>query len=157
MAAPDRHTVFVTPAGITVTGFARWRQLRAAYPRTGPWPVLMDHDTPSRLAHRYFPGDPVPDDGAADLAGHGARPAGPARPDLAPLAGPCRPRYGGWNDYPMPGPHTAILRHRHGAEPVLLTGDTVELALTAPPRSRSASTSPTATAPPSPTWAAWWD
>lgn len=47
--------------------------------------------------------------------------------------------YGGWNDYPTPEDHVAILRywnHRYGAELVAMTGKTVELTVRRPPRTR---------------------
>ncbi|MFI7066112.1 DUF4253 domain-containing protein [Kribbella sp. NPDC050124] len=46
---------------------------------------------------------------------------------------------GGWNEYPTPAEHAAILRtweQRHGAELVVLTGTTAEFAVARPPRTR---------------------
>ncbi len=47
--------------------------------------------------------------------------------------------YGGWNDYPNPAEHGAILRYfeqRYGAELVVLTGTTAEFAVSRPPTTR---------------------
>jgi len=47
--------------------------------------------------------------------------------------------YGGWNYYPTPEDHVAILRYwndRYGAELVAMTGTTVELTVRRPPRTR---------------------
>lgn len=48
-------------------------------------------------------------------------------------------QYGGWNRYPTPAEHVAILRHwhdRYGAEIVAMTGRTAEFAVARPPRTR---------------------
>ncbi|MCY1138899.1 DUF4253 domain-containing protein [Actinoplanes sp. Pm04-4] len=45
--------------------------------------------------------------------------------------------YGGWNDYPDPAEHAAILRYwhdRYGADLVSMTGTTTEFAVARPPR-----------------------
>nr|WP_221381479.1 DUF4253 domain-containing protein [Actinoplanes polyasparticus] len=45
--------------------------------------------------------------------------------------------YGGWNDYPDPAEHAAILRYwhdRYGADLVSMTGTTAEFAVRRPPR-----------------------
>ncbi|MBU2665948.1 DUF4253 domain-containing protein [Actinoplanes bogorensis] len=47
--------------------------------------------------------------------------------------------YGGWNDFPIPAEHAAILRYWHerfGAELVSLTGTTAEFAVARPPATR---------------------
>ena len=48
--------------------------------------------------------------------------------------------YGGWNRYPAPAEHAAIMRYwqgRCGAEPVGLTGTTIEYAVARPPATRA--------------------
>jgi hypothetical protein len=47
---------------------------------------------------------------------------------------------GGWNEYPTPAEHAAILRtweSRYGAELVVLTGATAEFAVARPPRTKA--------------------
>jgi hypothetical protein len=71
------------------------------------------------------------------------RDEGPAVVALLPVAAPWRIPlllgYGDWNGYPAPPAHAAILRHfhaRYGAEPVVLTRDSVEFAVARPPVDR---------------------
>lgn len=62
-------------------------------------------------------------------------------PVTAPWLIPVTLHYGGWNKYPTPGEHAAIIRHwnnRYGAEPVAWTGTTIEYAVARPPATRAA-------------------
>ncbi|MEU4221461.1 DUF4253 domain-containing protein [Actinoplanes sp. NPDC026623] len=95
----------------------------------------------------------------SELAGAGTWPGDPERPGfelpsswgrpervfvaLVPLAEPwlvpVTLHYGGWNRYPAPAEHAAIMRHwhhRYGAEPVVLTGTTLQYAVARPPATR---------------------
>jgi len=98
----------------------------------------------------------------AELAGDGEWPAPPEQPGFglpygwdgrpeevtvalvpvtAPWLVPVILHYGGWNKYPTPAEHAAIIRYwhdRYGAEPVAWTGTTVEYAVARPPTTRSA-------------------
>ncbi|MGI5175490.1 DUF4253 domain-containing protein [Dactylosporangium sp. CA-152071] len=59
-----------------------------------------------------------------------------AAPWQVPLALHC----GGWNEYPTPAEHAAILKHfhaRYGAELVAMTGTTAEFTVKWPPRDRA--------------------
>jgi Domain of unknown function (DUF4253) len=95
-----------------------------------------------------------------ELHGRGVWPSGPRRqpkllyslargdtrevlvalvPAQAPWEIPAVIGYGGWNRYPDPEDHVAILRYwndRYGAELVAMTGTTVELTVRRPPRTR---------------------
>lgn len=64
---------------------------------------------------------------------------------LIELSDPCelfaRLGWGGWNDCPPPAVHVALHRHwreRFGAEPVALSGDTVECTVARPPQAQDA-------------------
>ncbi|MEU4155338.1 DUF4253 domain-containing protein [Actinoplanes sp. NPDC026670] len=96
----------------------------------------------------------------ADLAGQGKWPEEPEQPGfglrhdwngrplaitvaLVPAAEPwlvpVTLHYGGWNKYPDPAEHAAIMRHwldRYGAEPVVWTGTTLDYAVARPPSTR---------------------
>jgi len=95
----------------------------------------------------------------AELAGAGAWPEEPERPGFglphgggqpekvvvalvpaaAPWLVPVTLHYGGWNKYPAPAQHAAIMRywhHRYGAEPVVWTGTTIQYAVARPPAVR---------------------
>jgi hypothetical protein len=95
----------------------------------------------------------------AELAGAGEWPEEPERPGFglpyswgqpekvtvalvpaaAPWLVPVTLHYGGWNKYPAPAEHAAIMRYwhqRYGAEPVVWTGTTVQYAVARPPTSR---------------------
>jgi hypothetical protein len=61
-------------------------------------------------------------------------------PARSPWQVPLALHYGGWNDYPSPAEHAAILRHfhdRYGAELVAMTDTSAEFAVARPPRSRA--------------------
>ncbi|NEA24603.1 DUF4253 domain-containing protein [Actinomadura bangladeshensis] len=97
----------------------------------------------------------------AELRGKGEWPADPRRPGysvpfdwtgrpvhvtvaLIPAAAswqiPAVLQYGGWNDYPPPSEHAAILRYwhdRYGADLVALTGTTAEFGVSRPPLTRA--------------------
>jgi hypothetical protein len=96
----------------------------------------------------------------AELAGAGVWPDEPERPGfglpsswgrpeevmvvLVPVAAPwlvpVTLHYGGWNKYPAPAEHAAIMRYwhqRYGAEPVVWTGTTLQYAVARPPTVRS--------------------
>ncbi|MBB4741565.1 hypothetical protein BJY16_005024 [Actinoplanes octamycinicus] len=195
---PPTVTLFTTPGGVEVAGFPAagdealrwWERLRAAYPASGRWPLLIEDDTPEYLEDSFTYASVAESleqartlDGAAllaadgerelaglpadlavavrrELAGEGTWPAEPERPGfglpffrsgqpaqvtvaLVPVAEPwlipVTLHYGGWNKYPAPGEHAAIMRYwqqRYGAEPVVLTGTTVEYAVARPPLTR---------------------
>lgn len=101
-------------------------------------------------------GDEIAEKIRAELRGNGTWPADPVRrgfdlptvlrtmtvaliPATTGWQVPAVLEYGGWNDYPVPDKHAAILRHwhqRHGADLVVMTGTTVELAVAHPPSTR---------------------
>ncbi|MEC3981239.1 DUF4253 domain-containing protein [Amycolatopsis sp. H20-H5] len=188
LGVPAARPVLDTPGSGTILGFpaagaqavAWWRRLRDAHPETGLWPLLIDEDTPARVAAcpSEIPADDLPggaeilaqrgearmcsysdalaEEIRAERRGEGLWPTEPVRPGFRLAAGPSEVTvalvpaeagwrvpevlgYGGWNDYPDPAEHAAILRHwhgRYGAEPVAMTGDSVELSLARPPRTR---------------------
>ncbi|HZL35154.1 MAG TPA: DUF4253 domain-containing protein [Tepidisphaeraceae bacterium] len=62
--------------------------------------------------------------------------------------------FGGWNDCPAPEYHVAMLkywRHEYGAEVVGMSADTLELAVSRPPRDRAAALLGGSA------WFFWWD
>ena len=105
-------------------------------------------------------GEQVAQHARDELNGRGVWPAGPRRqpkllyslarndtqevlvalvPAHTPWEIPAVIGYGGWNYYPDPEDHVAILRYwndRYGAELVAMTGTTVELTVRRPPRTR---------------------
>lgn len=49
-------------------------------------------------------------------------------------------QYGGWNEYPSAEEHVAVMKHwfdRYGAEPVIVTGDVIEMLVARPPVDRA--------------------
>ncbi|MEU8664999.1 DUF4253 domain-containing protein [Actinoplanes philippinensis] len=96
----------------------------------------------------------------AELAGGGEWPDDPKRPGLGlaydgngrplpitvalvpaaePWLVPVTLHYGGWNGYPDPGEHAAIMRHlldEYGAEPVFWSGPTLDYLVARPPTTR---------------------
>ncbi|GIE77064.1 hypothetical protein Aph02nite_30140 [Actinoplanes philippinensis] len=260
-AMPATERLAVTPSGAEVTGFTVgsdtaldwWHRLRAAYPETGLWPLLIDDDAPGYLEDPYTHATVEESltqayalDGAAILAGSdgpsptchdqvsaaeiptepadrpsparhdqssaaeiptepadrpsptchdrasaaeiptepadrpsparhdqssaaeiptepaddGEWPGDPERPGLwLPYDGNGRPlpitvalvpaaepwlvpvtlHYGGWNGYPDPGEHAAIMRHfldEYGAEPVFWSGANLDYLVARPPTTR---------------------
>ncbi|BCJ47166.1 hypothetical protein GCM10010168_72450 [Actinoplanes ianthinogenes] len=176
---PPTVPLFTTPSGVEVVGFPAagddalrwWERLRAEYPASGLWPLLMEEDTPEYLADSYTYA--TVDESLAqayaldgskllvpDFVDEGEWPSEPERPGfglpyfrsgqpaqvtvaLVPAAEPWLVpvvlHYGGWNKYPSPGEHAAIMRYwqeRYGAELVVLTGTTVEYAVARPPLTR---------------------
>jgi hypothetical protein len=89
----------------------------------------------------------------AELAGAGTWPDEPEQsgfalpavtvalvPAAAPWLVPVTLHYGGWNKYPAPAEHAAIMRHwrqSYGAEPVVWTGTTIQYAVARPPATRA--------------------
>jgi hypothetical protein len=62
-------------------------------------------------------------------------------PAAEPWLVPVTLHYGGWNGYPDPAQHAAIMRHwldEYGAEPVIWTGTTLDYAVARPPGTRPA-------------------
>ncbi|MEV4276011.1 DUF4253 domain-containing protein [Actinoplanes xinjiangensis] len=96
----------------------------------------------------------------AELAGDGEWPEQPEQPGLGlrhdrngrpltitvalvpaaePWLVPVTLHYGGWNGYPDPAQHAAIMRHwldRYGAEPMIWTGTALDYTVTRPPLTR---------------------
>ncbi|GAA1634449.1 hypothetical protein J3R03_000586 [Actinoplanes couchii] len=96
----------------------------------------------------------------AELAGEGAWPEDPEQPGfglpyswgrpepvlvaLVPAAEPwlvpVTLQFEGWNGYPGPAAHAAIMRYwyqRYGAEPVIMSGETLQYAVARPPATRA--------------------
>lgn len=83
----------------------------------GEWPAVYDRP-------------PEPDEGTALVA---------LLPVAAPWRIPLLLGYGDWNGYPAPPAHAAMLHHfhtRYGAEPVILTRDSIEFTVARPPLDR---------------------
>jgi hypothetical protein len=60
-------------------------------------------------------------------------------PVVSPWQVPLALHYGGWNEYPTPAEHAAILRYfhtRYGAELVAMTATTAEFTVGRPPANR---------------------
>jgi hypothetical protein len=61
-------------------------------------------------------------------------------PAAEPWLVPVTLHYGGWNKYPSPAEHAAIMRHwhqRYGAVPVVWTGTTLQYAVARPPATKA--------------------
>ncbi|WP_426502470.1 DUF4253 domain-containing protein [Dactylosporangium sp. McL0621] len=85
----------------------------------GEWPEVYDRPR-------------EPDEGTAVVA---------LLPVAAPWRIPLLLGYGDWNGYPAPPAHAAMLHHfhtRYGAEPVILTRDSLEFTVARPPLDRRA-------------------
>jgi len=148
---PELDEILTTPRGTTVPGF-RVRGTESLDRMTLPagLDVLaaragdeedeeVEDDGESGEEGTWSPDAPRPGHLLPVLAGEA-----PLVLALVPAVGgwqvPAVLHYGGWNDYPAPADHAAILRHwerRYGAELVVLTGTTTELAIAQPPLTRA--------------------
>lgn len=124
---------------ISIPDWVKKHQAAGNEPPHGPWPDDME------FAEEFEDGSGSPEAYAANVDLLTGKPFARVRivfaPTNKPWAVPAYLNYGGWNDCPNPEIQVAFFRswnERYGAEPIGMTGDTVEFTVANPPTTSEA-------------------